>query len=95
MKLRKRKTVLILICLFNLFQALESETESKNNLRKTWEEVVKYDKSGRDSEERESLEKCEDSDYKYFIHFVSGNDVTFEKYINYDNAVSYFSLFLF
>ena len=94
MKFRKRKTVLILICLFNLFHVIESVVESKNHLRKTWEEIVKYDKSGRGDEERESLEKCEDSDYKYFIHFVSGNNVTFEKYINKDNAVSYIIIFL-
>ena len=60
-----------------------------SHLRKNWEEVVRYDSSHiTDTEEKKSLEKCEDSDYKYFIHFVSGNDVTFERFINKDNAVS-------
>ena len=93
MKLRKRKTVLILICLFNLFQALDS----KNHLRKTWEEVVKYDKSRiTDPDEKDAVEKCEDSDYKYFIHFVTGNNVIYDKGYNRDNAVSYiFIIFCF
>ena len=94
MKLRKRKIVFILICLFNLFHALESDTESKNHLRKTWEEVVKYVYQYHDEDEKNSLERCEDSDYKYFIHFVTGNNEIFEKLINKDNAVSYIFIFL-
>ena len=88
MKFRYKKALLILICLFNLYQALEPNKKTNNRLRKTWVEEVKYEYHYNDSAERESLEKCEASDYKFFIHFVAGDDVVFEKYINKDNAVS-------
>lgn len=63
----------------------------KHNLRKLWEEEVKFDDSViKDDEERESLEHCRDSNYKYFIHHVSGEIFTFSQFINKDNAVRYF-----
>lgn len=58
------------------------------NLRKLWDETIKYDISSRNTDERESIEHCRDSDYKYFIHYVAGQNYTFNQFINRDNAVS-------
>ena len=41
----------------------------------------------------ESIEHCRDSDYKYFIHYVAGQNYTFNQFINRDNAVSLNLLF--
>ena len=90
MAIRKKQLtnfgLILFIYLFNLNNALINKSKN-NRFRKLWDEEIKYDSSGRSSEEKESLEKCENSDYKYFIHFVTGNNVTFEKYVNKDNAV--------
>ena len=59
------------------------------NLRKLWDETIRYDISSRsNTDDRESIENCRDSDYKYFIHYVTGQNYTFNQFINRDNAVS-------
>ena len=59
------------------------------NLRKLWDETIRYDISSRsNTDDRESIEHCRDSDYKYFIHYVAGQNYTFNQFINRDNAVS-------
>ena len=78
---------LITLCFFNFLIKKTITTLPEANYRNLWEEKVKYNSTGRSDEEKESLEKCENSDYKYFIHFVAGNNVIFEKYVNKDNAV--------
>ena len=62
-------------------------TNFKNNLRNLWDETIKYDDSQRDTEEIDSIDHCRDSDYKYFIHYVTGQNYTFSQFINKDNAV--------
>ena len=79
---------LILSFLFNLVRSNTLNRYSKNKHRKLWDEEIRYDSSGMSSEEKEAMEKCENSDYKYFIHLATGNIVTFEKYVNRDNAVN-------
>ena len=44
---------------------------------------------GRDREEKESIKHCRRSAYKYFIHYVSGQNETFLQFINRDNAVRF------
>ena len=61
----------------------------KGHLRKLWNEDIDeglYRKI--DSAEEESIKHCKNSDYKYFIYYVTGQNYTFDQYINYDNAVS-------
>ena len=61
---------------------------SKNSLRELWDETVVYNENARENkEERESIQHCRDSNYKYFIHYVSGQTYTFTQFINRDNAV--------
>ena len=45
--------------------------------------------SSRRGEERKSIEHCRSSAYKYFIHYVSGQNETFLQFINRDNAVRF------
>jgi hypothetical protein len=45
--------------------------------------------SSRRGEERKSIEHCRISAYKYFIHYVSGQNETFLQFINRDNAVRF------
>ena len=61
---------------------------SKNKLRKLWDETIRYESSEMNDEEKEAMEKCENTDYKYFIDLATGKTVTFEKVINIDNAVN-------
>ena len=61
----------------------------KGHLRKLWNEDIDeglYRKI--DSAEEDSIKHCKNSDYKYFIYYVTGQNYTFDQYINYDNAVS-------
>ena len=52
-----------------------------------WDEYIPYDTSSRsDSGDKSSIRNCQDTSYKYFIHYVAGHEVTFEKFINHDNA---------
>lgn len=56
-------------------------------MRYLWDETVKYDSSLKTKEEKESIEHCRSSSYKYFIHYVEGLNYTFNQFINRDNAV--------
>jgi len=69
------------------------KSDSQNSrLRRLWEETVKYDTTYRnDSEDIESIELCNNSDYKYFIQYVTGHNTTFDKDINTEYAVSYYN----
>ena len=61
----------------------------KGHLRKLWNEDIDeglYRKI--DSAEEDSIKHCKNSNYKYFIYYVTGQNYTFDQYINYDNAVS-------
>ena len=59
-----------------------------NNLRNLWEEEMEYDPKKRNSsEDIESLETCASSNYKYFSFILSGAPVSFDHFINEDNAV--------
>lgn len=65
-----------------------TESSYIKNLRKLWNEKVDYDDSKRIGEE-DSIAHCRNSNYKYFIHYVTGENYTFNKIslINQDNAV--------
>ena len=97
MKLEGKKLIffIILIFLFIRFCVIY-EQKKKNNkgisksiifLRKLWDETIRFDTTYRNNEELESIEHCRDSDYKYFIHYVAGQNYTFNQFINRDNAV--------
>ena len=48
-----------------------------------------YDYSQRtDKGDKDSIENCENTDYKYFVQYVTGYNVTFEKNLNEKRAVS-------
>lgn len=64
--------------------------QEKSNLRFLWEENIEYDTTYRDSEELESIQHCKDSDYKYFIQYVTGHNVTFDKNYSSKDIVSFF-----
>ena len=67
---------------------IKEYSKSKNNLRELWDETIKYnDNLRKNKDDRDSLEHCRDSDYKYFIHYVAGQTYTFSQFINRDNAV--------
>ena len=91
---KKYNIILILLISFfslNLFRAIKiinSNIIDKYNLRFLESEEI-YDKSGRtDKKDLESIENCENSDYKYFFEYITGHNVTFSKNIDTDRAVS-------
>lgn len=83
---------IILITILNLTHENKHNFITKNlkeDLRNLWNEDVKYDDSNRDPEERKSINHCRNSDYKYFIIYVSGYNYDFGEQNAYEgNSVS-------
>ena len=79
-------TYLILFLLIITFTVTNSIESSKITLRKLWNERIDYDDSQRTPEEKESINHCVNSDYKYFIFYVTGQTYEFKEYINEGNA---------
>ena len=85
----KNHLILILLILF-----IKSNSIFKNNkksytsiLRNLWEEDMIYH-TRNITDELESYEICEKSNYKYFSFILNGAPVSFEHYISQDHAVS-------
>ena len=64
----------------------------RNNLRVLWDNTIDYDTSNRYDEDLESIKQCKNSEYKYFIQYVTGHQVTFDKAIETKYAVSLLKL---
>ena len=88
-----KETNVINIFYFLILQKYDIQNK-KYSLRHLWDETVNYDASQRSSEERESIEHCRNSNYKYFIHYVGGLNYTFKQFINRDNAVRNIIIYL-
>jgi hypothetical protein len=71
---------------------LNSSYSKKNNLRVLWDNTIEYDTSNRYDEDLESIKQCKNSEYKYFIQYVTGHQVTFDKAIETKYAVSLLKL---
>ena len=71
---------------------LNSSHLKKNNLRVLWDNSIDYDTSNRYDEDLESIKQCKNSEYKYFIQYVTGHNVTFNKAIETKYAVSLLEL---
>ena len=48
---------------------------------------LNYDSSFREGEDKESVENCEKTDYKYFFQYISGYNVTFDKTVDTERSV--------
>ena len=94
----KHKAIIeILIIIFfisNIQFIISSKSITKNITSKNFyhrlllEEGEEYDKTFRELDELDSIEHCEDADYKYFFQYVSGYNVSFDKQIIKEYAVS-------
>ena len=89
--------IFLLFALLNINKLkifFDSKKESYfNNLRNLWEEDMEYDAKKRESsEDVESLEVCASSNYKYFSFILSGAPVSFDHFVNEDNAVRHYFL---
>lgn len=63
-------------------------TFGKYNLRSLLGDDINYDTSTRtDKDDIESIENCQNTEYKYFIQYISGYNVTFDKDIDTDRSV--------
>jgi hypothetical protein len=95
MKLNQKFSPLFLfIFLILIYSSKESVVSNlRTKLRSLWDETIKVDTSRLDSSELESIEHCRHSDYKYFIFYVSGQNYTFNQFVNRDNAVRKSNLF--
>ena len=64
----------------------------QRSLRNLWDQDVIYNNNLRKNKsDLDSIEQhCEKSDYKYFVHFISGQINNFSQFenMNFDNAVS-------
>lgn len=93
----KIKTLIILIFLYNIkifekaftqIRTIKNNILEKYNLRFLFAKND-YDYSQRtDKGDKDSIENCENTDYKYFVQYITGYNVTFEKNLNEKRAVS-------
>lgn len=73
-------------------KVLNNSHINRNNLRVLWDKSIDYDTSNRYGEDLESIKQCKNSEYKYFIQYVTGYNVTFDKAIETKYAVSLINL---
>jgi hypothetical protein len=86
----KGKYIIIILLLFNIIQNVNnknSNTTEKKRKRLLLDLDINYDSSNREGKDKESIEICQNSDYKYFINYISGYNITFDKDIEQDGAV--------
>ena len=94
MKIKYIKILILLISFyllnrFGIIKNIKLQFIERYNLRFLLDSNNNYDKSGRtDQNDLESIENCENSDYKYFFEYITGHNVTFDKKIDTDRAVS-------
>ena len=95
MKNKYLKLVVLLICFYYLDILKISKFVKINfleeyNLRFLLDDTaINYDISKReDKEDLESIKNCENSDYKYFLHYITGYNITFDKNIDKSRVVS-------
>ena len=86
--------LILMIFQINLINGkkLNSSHLKKNNLRVLSDNSIDYDTSNRYDEDLESINQCKNSEYKYFIQYVTGHNVTFNKAIETKYAVSLLEL---
>lgn len=92
MKSKRLFYFILFISLLNTTKVEKAEKKNSNQnikslLRHLWNEDIDYDVSGRTNDEKESIKHCINSDYKYFISYITGQYYEFNEYINKGNAV--------
>ena len=93
MNIKYWKFVVLLICFYssNIFEIskyIKINFLESYKLRNLLDEKTNLDKSARKGEDLKSIETCENSDYKYFFHYITGRDVIFDRNIDKSRAVS-------
>ena len=87
----KKLHILLIIFLYTIITSkpfFNTNQNTYNNvLRKLWEEDMLLPPRTFDSEEEDSLDHCEKSNYKYFSYLLSGYKVTFDHFVSKDAAV--------
>ena len=85
----KVKYIILLILLFIKIQTVKPKSSNNigKKLRFLLDNTINYDSSLREGADKESVENCKNIDYKYFINYISGYDITFDKNISIDGAV--------
>ena len=84
----KKNILLIFIFILNLniLKANLFSNMKNNTTRMLWESKMEY--HSKDPKETLSLKHCAKSSYKYFSFITTGANVTFNNFVNKDNAVS-------
>ena len=88
------RVILLLICFHTLntseiIKTIKSNLSKKNFLRFLLDTNLNYDKNFRTSEDLDSIENCENSDSKYFLQYIKGYNLTFDKELDEHRAVSW------
>lgn len=94
MKNKFWKFVIFLICfysldIFKITKFFKINTFEEYNIRFLLDDTtINYDISNRENKEDiESIKNCENSDYKYFLNYITGYNITFDKTIDQSRAV--------
>ena len=91
------KIFILLIFLYNIKIFEKTFTQIKiikNNILEKYNLRFLFAKNNYDSSQRtdkgdiDSIENCENTDYKYFVQYITGYNVTFEKKLDGKRAVS-------
>lgn len=94
MKFKHLRLILLLICFeslysFEIIKNIKSNLLKNNFLRSLIE--IKVNLNNRtDEDDLDSIENCKNSDYKYYLQYVTGNEIIFDKDIDIERAVSNF-----
>ena len=84
------KFFLIFVLFYSVFKGNLSANQDKTprpKIRKLINSIT-INKTSRNEEELDSIETCEASTFRFLNYYVTGQNVTFQKFINKDNAVS-------
>lgn len=88
-------SLLIILFFVNFleFRNIRKENKTKANNNKSENEYFRilkneYDTSGRENDDKESIEQCQDIDEDYFSYLIEGKSFTFDKYVDKKGSVN-------
>lgn len=95
MKFRNLRIILLLICFqslytFEIIKKIKSNLLKNNFFRSLIDIKTNYEKTRTDEDDLDSIDTCKNSDYKYYLQYITGYNVTFDKDIDIERAVSIF-----
>ena len=90
-KTNKYSLLVFIIFFISFFISTKaSNLKNKKTLRQLWNEDIDFGRSGKDDDEKDSIDHCHSADFKYKSFFAFGQNYNFAQNdtLNIYNAVS-------